>query len=103
MAKASAIQVERNISMLFKGPTGFGKTLAAATFALEGEVFLAYWDKKGPVELRNFFRRMGDVGNKILNNIDYEIYSARNANEYLNKLIDFVSSCRLACHINDSV
>lgn len=103
MPKASNLQVDKNASILFKGPTGFGKTLAAASFALEGELFLAYWDKKGPIELRNFFKPMGELGRKILNNIEYEIYSAKNANQFLNKLIDFSQSCRLAAFVNDSV
>jgi hypothetical protein len=104
MAKASDIQIDyQKQSFLFKGPFGFGKTLAAASFAIEGPVFLSYWDKKSPVELVSFFKRFGDIGKKILENIDYECYSANNANAYLNKLIALREDCRYVAIINDSL
>jgi hypothetical protein len=104
MAKASDINFEfTKQSFLFKGPFGFGKTLAAASFALDGTIFLSYWDKKSPVELVMFFRRFGDIGKKILENIEYEVYSSSNANMYLNKLIDFTSDCRHFAIVNDSL
>jgi hypothetical protein len=102
--KASEIQIDyAKQSFLFKGPFGFGKTLAAASFAIDGPVFLSYWDKKSPVELVTFFKRFGDIGKKILENIEFETYSSQNANAYLNKLIDFASDCRYTAIINDSL
>lgn len=102
--KASAIDLSRNQSFLFKGPFGFGKTLAAASFALEGKVWLSYWDKKAPLELKTFFtrERFGDAADVILDNIEYDVYSSVNANEYVNKLIDLATDCRIDTHINDS-
>jgi hypothetical protein len=102
--KASEIRLENTqISFLFKSPFGFGKTLAAASFALAGPVYLSYWDKKSPVELVTFFKRFGQIGEQILDNIIYDVYGSENANEYLNKLIDLVQDCRYTAIINDSV
>src|SRR5438094_7712207 len=95
--KASSISPSSsNISFLFKSSPGFGKTLAAASFAVEGPVYLAYWDKSKPVELTTFFteRRFGSLAKKILDNIEYDVYGSENANAYLNKLIDFTNDCR---------
>lgn len=103
MAKASEINLEfAKPSFLFKGPPGFGKTLAAASFALEGPVFLSYWDKNSPLELQ-YFRKFGDIGKTILDNIEYEVYSSINANAYLNKLISIADDCRYTTMINDSL
>lgn len=103
--KASNIPLSSNISFLLKGSPGFGKTLAAASFALAGPVYLAYWDKSSPVELTTFFteKRFGSLAKKILDNIEYDIYSSENAAAYLNKLIDFASDCRYTAIINDSI
>lgn len=102
--KASQLSSSKGpYSFLFKGPFGFGKTLAAASFALDGPVHLAYWDKKSPVELVTFFKRFGQVGEKILDNIEYDVYDASNAGDYLNKLISFLQDCRYFAHINDSL
>lgn len=106
MAKASALTLDQtNQSILMKGPYGFGKTLAAASFAIDGPVLISYWDKKKPVELITFFtkERFGDKADKILNNIEYDVYGADNANEYLNKLISLVRDCRYTAVINDSL
>jgi hypothetical protein len=106
MAKASALTLDQtNQSILMKGPYGFGKTLAGASFAVDGPVFISYWDKKKPVELLTYFtrERFGDKAEKILNNIEYEVYGADNANEYLNKLIAFTRDCRYTAIINDSL
>src|SRR5258706_5373817 len=100
--KASEITVDKNLSLLFKSPWGHGKTLAAASFAIDGPVYLAYWDKKKPIELVNFFKMMGERGRRILQSIDFDVYGAHNANMFLNKLIDFSSDCRLFAFINDS-
>lgn len=91
--------------MLFKGAFGFGKTLAAASFALAGPVYLSYWDKKSPIELMTFFtkKRFGAKAEQILDNITYDVYGSDNPNDYLNKLIDLVQDCRYTAVINDSV
>lgn len=101
--KVSDIQLDRNMSFLLKGPWGHAKTVSAASFALDGPVRLNYWDKKKPVELITYFRKFGDLGRRILENIDYEVYGANNANMYLNHLIDTAKDCRYFAHITDSV
>jgi hypothetical protein len=103
--KASSIGIPNNISFLFKSSPGFGKTLAAASFAVEGPVYLAYWDKSSPVELTTFFteRRFGSLAKRILDNIEYDVYDSSNAGNYLNKIIEFVTDCRYFAIINDSI
>lgn len=100
--KASSLSVDDNTSILLKGPFGFGKTLAAATFAVAGPVWLSYWDKKRPVELDHFFRYVIKRPD-LLDRIEYDVYGATNANEYLNKLITLTRDCRYTAIINDSV
>ena len=100
--KASEMVVESQVSLLFKAPFGHGKTLAAATFALEGPIFLSYWDKKAPIELEHFFYKVIKRPD-LLKRIEYEVYGASNANEYLNKLIEMSKDCRYFAIINDSV
>lgn len=85
-----------------KGPWGFGKTLAAATFALDGPVYLAYWDKKSPIELVSYFSKFGTKGKRILDNIEFDVYGAENANEYLNKVIKTSKDPRYFAFITDS-
>lgn len=101
--KASDIQIGNNVSILLKGPWGFGKTLAAASFALDGPVYLAYWDKKQPIELISFFRKLGAKGKRILDNIEWDVYGAENANEYLNKVIKTSKDPRYFAFITDSI
>lgn len=104
--KASDIEPNKtNISLLFKSSPGFGKTLAACSFAVEGPVYLSYWDKKSPVELPKFFtkERFGDDAEKILDNITYDVYDSSNAGDYLNKIIGFLEDCRYFAIVNDSV
>lgn len=92
---------DKNISMLFKGPPGEGKTIAAASFAVFGPVFLAYFDKQKPIELLTFFKKHRP---ELLDNIDYEVYSSKNAYEFHNKLVDFTNNgCRYLTVILDSV
>lgn len=98
--KASDIVIDNNTSILMKGAFGFGKTLAAASFALDGPIFIAYWDKKKPIELVHFFKKHNP---DILNRIDFEVYGAHNANEYLNKLMELSRNCRYFAVITDSV
>lgn len=105
MPKASDISPSKNISFLFKSSPGFGKTLAAASFAIEGPVYLSYWDKSSPIELTTFFteKRFGSLAKRILDNIEYDVYGSQNANAYLNKLIDLASGCPYFAIINDSI
>src|SRR5882672_11437001 len=103
--KASSLQLGKHNSSLFKGSPGFGKTLAAASYAVEGPVYLSYWDKQSPVELLTYFTkaRFGSLAQKILDNIEYEVFGSSNAHEYLNKLIRFREDCRYFAIINDSL
>lgn len=89
-------------SFLFKGSYGFGKTLAAASYAVEGPVYLAYIDKKFPVELEKFFKHIIKRP-ELLKNIEFDIYSSKNVNEYLNKLISFTKYCDKFAVITDSL
>jgi len=106
MPKATDIKPDSYNQILLKGGPGFGKTLAAATFALEGPVHISYFDKKKPVELISFFteKRFGSKAKQILDNIEYTVYGSRNCNDYLNRLIDMINgnSCRLFADITDS-
>lgn len=99
--KLNDLQASDYTSILMKGPWGHGKTAAAASFALGGTVFLAYWDKKGPIEIVQYFKKIGRPD--LLKNIEYEVYGANNANEYLNKLIRLSKDCRYFAVICDSV
>lgn len=94
--------IDKNLSFLFKGPPGFAKTCAAASFALEGPVFLAYFDKSKPVELFHYFKNIIKRPD-LLDNIDYEVYGAANCNEYLNKLGSFIGGCKYIAVITDSL
>jgi hypothetical protein len=100
MPNANSIQPDKNVSILMKSAPGFGKTIAACSFAIYGDVFLAYFDKRVPVELLAFFRKHRP---DLLKRIDYEVYGSSNANEYLNKLISFRNDCKYATIITDSV
>lgn len=99
--KLSSLTPDRRISMLLKAPYGFGKTLAAASMAVEGPIFIAYWDKKTPIEIVTYFKRLGRAD--LLDNIDWELYGSNNAHEYLNKLMSFTKDCRYIGIITDSV
>jgi hypothetical protein len=98
--KLDTLSMDSYTSFLLKGPWGFGKTIAAASFAKSGPVWLSYWDKKGPIELVQFFKRFAP---ELLKNIEYEVYGAHNANEYLNHMFRLAKDCRYAAVINDSV
>lgn len=100
--KASDLVLESQTSILMKGPFGFGKTLAAASFALDGPIWIAYWDKKKPVELFHFFYHIIKRPD-LLANIEYDVYNSSNANEYLNKLFQLAKDCRYFAVVNDSV
>lgn len=103
MPKASELTLDKGISFLFKSPPGFGKTLAACSFALYGPTFLAYFDKKKPIEIISYFKRFGAKGRLILDNIEWQSYGASNANEYLNKVYALQDDCRIDTFITDSV
>lgn len=100
--KADEMVLDTQTSILMKGPFGHGKTLAAASFALDGPIWIAYWDKKKPVELYHYFHYIIKRP-ELLRNIEYDVYTSHNANEYLNKLIDLSRDCRYFACINDSV
>lgn len=103
--KASDITIGGKTSFLFKGSPGFGKTLAACSFALQGPLYLAYLDKQLPIELKKFFteERFGSKARTIMNNIEFDVYGAHNAHEYLNKVISFTRDCRYMTFVTDSV
>lgn len=100
--KASELILETQSSLLLKGPFGHGKTLAASTFAVDGPIWIAYWDKKKPVELYHFFHHVIKRP-ELLANIEYDVYTSHNANEYLNKMFQLARDCRYFAVINDSV
>jgi hypothetical protein len=100
MPKADELTIDNKISILLKAPYGFGKTLAAASMAIDGPIWLAYWDKKAPIELLTFFKKHRP---EVLKNIEYDVYGAHNANQYLNKLFQLARSCPYYGIINDSV
>jgi hypothetical protein len=100
MPKANDIVAERKVSMLLKGSPGFGKTIAACSVAIEGPIWLAYFDKSQPVELLSFYKKHRP---ELLANIEYDVYTAKNANDFLNKLILLQSDCRYVATIVDSV
>lgn len=107
MPQARDLKHEPYTSFLFKSSFGFGKTLAALSFALEGPIHLAYWDKKSPVEILTWFteKRFGPLANRIIDNIEYDVYSSENPNAYLNKLIAMneKQDCRYVAMVCDSV
>lgn len=98
--KLENLSLDNYTSFLLKGPWGFGKTVAAASFARTGSVFLSYWDKKGPIELIQFLKVYAP---DLIKNIEYEVYGAHNANEYLNFMFKLSKNCKYAAIINDSV
>ena len=98
--KLESLSMDSYTSFLLKGPWGFGKTIAAASFARVGPVHLSYWDKKGPIELVQFFKKNAP---ELLKNIEYEVYGSHNAGEYLDHLYRLQKDCRYAAVITDSV
>lgn len=99
--KASNLTTDK-LSFLFKGPPGFSKTCSCASFAVAGPIYIAYFDKQKPVELDYYFRHIVKRP-ELLDNIEYDVYGATNAHEYLNKLIDFTKDCRYTAVITDSL
>lgn len=99
--KASQIQPLRKVSMLFKSPFGFGKTIAASSLAVEGDVYLAYIDKQEPIELQHYYRKVVNRP-ELLDRIEFDSYGAHNINELLNKVIRFQNDCRYVGVIVDS-
>lgn len=100
MPKASDLSPTGQTMMLLKGPFKFGKTIAACSSAIDGPIYLAYWDKKEPIELLTFFKKHRP---ELLSNITYDVYGSENANEFLNKLQSFTKNCPYKTIINDSV
>lgn len=100
--KASSLALDGNTSILMKAPAGFGKTIAASSFCLGGDIFIAYFDKKKPVELIHFYRNVIKRP-ELLNKIEFEIYGANNFHEYMNKVISLSQDCRYHAVITDSL
>lgn len=100
--KASQIDLGGYSSFLFKGPWGFSKTCAASTFCLEGPVYLAYFDKKQPLELQHFYHKIVKRPD-LLDRIEIDIFSAPNAGKYLEKMMELSKSCPYFAVITDSV
>ena len=92
---------DQKLSILLKGSYGFGKTLAACSVAIDGPVYLAYFDKNQPVELLTFFNKFRP---ELLDRIEYDIYSSQNPHEYLNKLMRWARDgyCPFNAVITDS-
>lgn len=99
--KASDLTVN-NLSFLFKGSPGSFKTGAVASFAAGGPVRLNYFDKSKPVELVHFLTHIIKRP-ELLANIDYKVYSAPNAHEYLNDLAELTRRCDYFAVATDSV
>jgi hypothetical protein len=70
--------------------------------SLSSDLFgLLTGDKRTPIELLTFFKKHRP---DLLDNINYDVYGASNANEYLNKLFDFQDhGCPYVALITDSV
>jgi hypothetical protein len=100
MPRAEDIQWDEKISILLKAPYGFGKTIAAVSMAMEGPVWLAYWDKKVPIEVLTYYRAKYP---QVLKNLEYDVYGAHNATQFLNKLINLTRRCDYYGLVNDSV
>ena len=100
MPNAADLQVSDKISILLKSPFGYGKTIAACSMAVDGPVWLAYFDKNQPIELLTYLKRRNP---EILKNIEYDVYSSNNANEFLNKLIQISKRCDYYGIVVDSV
>ena len=83
--RANLIVPDKNISILLKGTPGIGKTIAATSFCIFGDVYLAYFDKRTPVELVGFYKKIGRP--ELLERIEWDAFGSGNANEYLNRLI----------------
>ena len=98
--KASDMVLDSNVSMLLKGTYGFGKTIAAASFAADGPIYIAYFDKKKPIELLTYFSKHRP---EVLKNIEFDVYGSHNAVEFLNKLIILNNDCRYSAIVLDSV
>lgn len=95
--------MDSNLSFLFKSPPGMAKTCAAASAAVLGPIHISYWDKQKPIELEKYFRHIVKRPD-LLDNIDYDIYGATNANEWLNKKIEWGDKgCRYVAVIDDSL
>lgn len=100
MNSADNMVVDGNIMIMFKGPFGGGKTIAACSFAANGPVYLAYIDKKKPIELHWFKRYRPD----ILSNIKYDVYGSTNIYELLNLAFRWQKTgCPFSTVVIDSV
>lgn len=83
-----------------KGPFGTGKTLAACTWALEGPLYLAYIDKKKPVEMVWFKRHRPS----LLKNIKWDMYGSYNIHKLVNQMREFkLRGCPYLTIVIDSI
>lgn len=99
MPSAEDLTVD-NLQILFKGPFGIGKTIAACSWAVEGPIYLAYIDKKKPLELIWYKKHRP----KLLANITYDQYGSNNIYKLLNKFVEFtLRGCPYVAVIIDSV
>lgn len=98
MPQADNLTLDK-VSILLKAPFGFGKTLAACSAAIDGPLWLAYFDKKTPIEL-NWFKKHHP---EILKNITYDVYGSHNAHEFLNKLMLQTKRCDYVTVVPDSL
>jgi len=103
MPKASELNSIDKVMMLMKSSPGFGKTIAACSAAVDGPLYLAYWDKKEPTELTHYYKNIVKRPD-LLERINWKAYGSWNANEFLNDLILFVKKgCPYVTIVNDSV
>ena len=101
MPTADTLTIDDNLQILMKGAFGTGKTIAACSWAVKGPVFLAYLDKKKPIELVNFYKKHRP---DLLKRITYEVYGSHNVEQLFNELIKFQKQgCPYVAVVIDSV
>ena len=86
MPKASDYVPDKRIFALFKGDPGCGKSIAAATFALNGPQFIFDFDGKFAA-IYNYFTNLFPCP-EIINNIEYERFD--NYNDAADKLSEII-------------
>lgn len=97
--KLSNLVPDKRISMLLKGSNGMGKTISACSFAVEGPIYVFDFDNRMLPVLTYFKKHRPE----LLDRVEYDTYSSHNANEFLNKLIEFGKDCRYTAIITDSI
>lgn len=84
MPTADTLQWNRNTSFLFKSSPGLGKTIAACSAAIYGDILLLYIDKSRPTEVLSFYTKYRP---ELLKNINYECYGSNNIFKLQNLLV----------------